>query len=125
MLSYNQLLEHLERHEQQPLLWELDKVIAHQGPLHQKDPNYQNSKYNVTVKWANGEITDEPLSVIALDAPVACAIYTKEKGLLNLPGWKRFKNIAKQQGKSFIDMNKVELRNCHRKSKYKNGIEIP
>ena len=125
MISYNQLLEHLERHEQQPLLWELDKVIAHQGPLHQKDPNYQNSKYNVTVKWSNGEITDEPLSVIALDAPVACAIYAKEKGLLNLPGWKRFKTIAKQQGKLFTDVNKVKLRNCHSKPKFKYGIEIP
>ena len=125
MLSYNQLLEHLERHEEQPLLWSLDEIIAHQGPLHQKDPNYQNSKCNVTVKWSNGEITDEPLTVIALDAPVACAIYAKEKKLLNLPGWKRFKTIAKQQGKLFADVNKVKLRNCHRKPKFKYGIEIP
>ena len=39
MISCNQLLEHLERHDQQPLPWEMDKIIAHQGPLHQKDPN--------------------------------------------------------------------------------------
>lgn len=83
MLSYNQLLDHLECHEQQPLLWELDKIIAHQGPLHQQDPNYQNFKYNVTVQLSNGETTNKPLTVIALDA-----LYAKQKGLLNLPGWK-------------------------------------
>ena len=79
----------------------------------------------MTVKWLNGEITDEPLTVIALDAPVACAIYAKEKKLLNLPGWKRFKTIAKQQGKLFTNVNKVKLRNCHQKPKFKYGIEIP
>ena len=79
MISYNQLLDHLERQDHQTLLWEMDKIIAHQGPLHQGDAKYNGSKYNVTVLWSNGEKTDEPLSVIALDAPVACAVYNKKE----------------------------------------------
>lgn len=125
MISYNQLLEHLECHEDQPLLWEMEKIIAHQGPLNQHDPNYQGSKYNVTVLWSNGERTDEPLSIIPLDAPVACTTYSKKKEILHLPGWKRFKNLDQQQGRMFTDVNKVKLRNCHTRSRFKYGIEIP
>ena len=96
MITYNQLLDYLERYEQQSLLWELNKIIVHQGPLHQQDSNYQESKYNVTVQWSNRETINEPLFMIAIDAPIACAIYVKEKNILDLPGWKRFKRIVYQ-----------------------------
>ena len=35
-------------------------------------------KYNVQVEWETGEITFEPLSIIAADDPVTCAAYAKE-----------------------------------------------
>ena len=34
------------------------------------DPDWKGSKYNVQVEWETGEITFEPLSIIAADAPV-------------------------------------------------------
>jgi hypothetical protein len=40
------------------------------------------------VEWENGEITSEPLAVIATDNLVMCAIYMKENDILDLPGWK-------------------------------------
>jgi len=40
------------------------------------------------IEWENGEITSEPLTLIAADNPVTCAIYAKENGLLDLDGWK-------------------------------------
>jgi hypothetical protein len=49
------------------------------------------------IEWENGEITKEPLKIIAADDPVSCAIYVRENGLLDKPGWKRFKHIAKQE----------------------------
>jgi hypothetical protein len=49
------------------------------------------------IEWENGEITTEPLALIATDDPVTCAIYAREHGLLDKPGWKRFKNIAKHE----------------------------
>ena len=49
------------------------------------------------VEWETGEITEEPLSVIAADDPVTGAAYAKKHNMLNLPGWKRFKNIARNQ----------------------------
>ena len=46
------------------------------------------------VEWENGEITTEPLNLIAADDPVTCAIYAKDNDLLSLPGWKRFKSTS-------------------------------
>ena len=40
------------------------------------------------VEWETGEITDEPLSLIAVDDPVTCAEYAKKHDLLQLDGWK-------------------------------------
>ena len=37
------------------------------------------------VEWETGEITEEPLSIIAQDDPVTCATYAKEHNLLHLP----------------------------------------
>ena len=52
--------------------------------------------YNVQVEWETGEITFEPLSIIAVDDPVACAAYAKENELLALEGSHRFRNLAKK-----------------------------
>jgi hypothetical protein len=45
------------------------------------------------MEWENGEIAEEPLAIIVADDPVTCAIYAKEKGLLDKEGWKA--NISK------------------------------
>ena len=74
-------------------------IIAHQGSLLPTDPDYKGSRYNVLIEWATGETTFEPLTVIAKDAPVVCAIYAKEKGLLDTVGWKQFNLLAKCQKK--------------------------
>ena len=42
----------------------------------------KEAKYNVQVEWETGEITFEPLSIIAADDPVTCAAYAKENDLL-------------------------------------------
>ena len=110
ILSYNDLVDHIQRIEDQDIFWELKQVVAHEGPLNKNHPNYKGSKYNVKVEWENGETTEELLSVIAVDAPVACAIYAKRKGLLNTEGWKCFKRIAARQGKHFLEVNKAKLR---------------
>ena len=48
------------------------------------------------MEWETGEITYEPLSIIAADDPVTCAAYAKENDLLALEGWHRFTNHAKK-----------------------------
>ena len=47
--------------------------------------------------------------MIAADNPVTCAIYARDKDLLNKPGWKRFKKLAKRQKKLFHMVNQAKL----------------
>ena len=56
-------------------LYRFRAIIGHQGPLLASDPDRKGSKYNVQVEWETGEITFEPLSIIAADDPVTCAAY--------------------------------------------------
>ena len=66
-------------------LYRFRAIIGHQGPFLASDPDWKGSKYNVQVEWETGEI--EPLSNIAADDPVTCAVYAKENDLLALEGW--------------------------------------
>ena len=99
IMSYNDILQHIEQDTEDPIIWKFKRITAHQGPLNSKHPDWKGSTYNVMIEWENGEITAEPLSLIAADDPTTCAIYARENNLLHLPGWKRFKGIAKRQKK--------------------------
>jgi hypothetical protein len=52
------------------------------------------------MEWDGGEITREPLKIVAPDDPVSCAIYARENDLLYKPVWKRFKQVAKREKSS-------------------------
>ena len=101
LISYNQLLEHLENAQDhdmgidQELYW-FRAIIGHQDPLLVSDTDWKCSKYNVQVEWQTGEITFEPLSIIAADDPVTCAAYAKESDLLAIEGWHTFRSLAKK-----------------------------
>ncbi len=77
--------------------WAFRKIIGHQK-IHQDHPDYKGSSYNIRILWENGDETIEPLIEFAKDAPVECALYTKENNLLETVGWKRFKPIARREG---------------------------
>ena len=62
-------------------LYKLRVIVGHEGPLEVTDSNWIGSKWNVQVNWETGEISFEPLSVIAADDPITFAAYAKEKNL--------------------------------------------
>ena len=68
--------------------------------------------------------SDEPLSSIAADEPVACALCAKKKGLLNQPGLKQFKRTSKHHSKHFREANEAKIRQCFSEPKCKCGIEV-
>ena len=111
--------------EDNDIVWKFKEIIGHQSPLSQSHKDYKGSMYNLTIMWENGETSTEPLSLIAADDPVSCAIYTRKKNLINLPGWKRLKGLAKMQGKLFWLINQVKFWNFGSKPKFKYGFEIP
>jgi hypothetical protein len=97
IMSYNDLLHSLEKDgETEDIVWRFfRRITGHQSPLTPKDKDWKGSSYNVMIEWENGEITTEPLAIIAADDPVTCAIFARDNNLLDLAGWKRFKGTAK------------------------------
>ena len=109
ILTYNELMDHLHKLEDGPIMWELRKIVSHQGPLDKNHPNYMGSPYNVGVKWENGEILKERLSIIVDDAPVECAIYALQQHLPANQGWNRYKDILNSKEKYFMKLIKQKL----------------
>ena len=75
-------------------------------------------------KWETGEIKEEPLSIRAADDPVTCAAYAKKHNLLNLPGWKRFENIARNQKSLTRAIIQTKIRQVRRSATYQFGYQI-
>ena len=114
IVAYNNIIAHIEKDFDESSdgtdrLYKFRDITAHQGPLISTDRSYKGSKYNVLVEWETGETTYEPLDLIAKTDPVTCAIYAKRNGLLNTPGWKRFKPIVKNQKKLTRMINQTRL----------------
>ena len=102
-MSYVQILDHLDHQEQQDDLYKVRAITGYQGPLSPQDENYKGSKYNVMVEWETGEITDEPLSLIAADDPVT---YADQKQLTRA-------------------INQSKIRQVRRSAVYQFGFLIP
>ena len=72
-----------------------------------------------------GEITFEPLSIIAADDPVTCAAYAKENYLLALEEWRRFRSLAKKDKVLAIAIKQSKIRQVRRSQTYMFGCLIP
>ena len=115
ILAYNEILDIIQDQydkeqtntDQQ---WTIKDITAHEGPLSPKHPNYKGSKYNVLVQWEDGSKTMEPLDIIAKDDPVSCAKYAKDYNLLEVPGWKRFRRLAKIENTFKRIVNQARLK---------------
>ena len=77
------------------------------------------------LEWEIGEITEEPLSIIAQDNPVTCATYAKEQNLLHLPEWYKLTHIAKHQETLTRAINQTKIRQVRRSATYQFGYLIP
>ena len=77
------------------------------------------------VEWETGEITEEPLSIIAQDDPVTCAAYAKEHSPLHLLRWTKLKHIAKHQKTLPRAINQTKIRQARRSATYQFGYVIP
>ena len=129
LISYNQLLEHLENAQGNDMgmdqkLFKFRAINGHQGPLIASDPDLKHSRYNVQVEWETGEIAFEPLSIIAADDPVTCAD-DKENDLLALEGWNRLRNLAKKDNMHARAIKQRKIRQVRRSQTCMFGYRIP
>ena len=94
-------------------------------PLKPGDASFKGSKYNILVVWEDGSRTYEPLHIIGVDCPVVCAQYTKRNGLHDALGWKRFRNIAKNEKKMTRMLNQAKLSSYRRAHQNQFGYKVP
>ena len=130
LISYNQLLEQKKPAQDNDMgmdqeFFKFRAIVGPQGPLAASDPDWKGSKYNVQVEWETGEITFEPLSIIAADDPVTCAAYAKEHDLLAVEGWCRFRNLAKKDEVLGRAIKQSEIRQVRRSQTYMFVYLIP
>ena len=130
LITYNQPLDHLEQAVEQDnsmdqVLYRFRAIICHEGPLKATDPNWKGSKWNVQIEWETGEITFEPLRVIAADDPITCAAYAKQQNLYNLDGWKRFRHLIKKEKQLTRAIKQSKIRQVRYAKKCMFGILIP
>ena len=123
-------MDHLEQAEEEDNfmdqeLYRFRGIIGHEGPLTATDPNWKGNKWNVQIEWETGEVTFEPLSVIAADDPITCAAYAKEKNLYNLDGWKRFRHLIKKEKQQTRAIKQSIIRQVRHSKKYMFGFLIP
>ena len=77
------------------------------------------------MEWETGEVTFEPLSMIAADDPVTCAAYAKQHDLLALEGWHRFKSLTKKDKVLTRAIKQSKIRQVRRSQTYMFGYLIP
>ena len=106
-------------------LYRFRTIIGHHWSLLASDPDWTGSKYNVQVEWKTGDITFEPLSIMAADDPVACAAYAKENDLLALEGWCRVRNLAEKDKVLARAIKQSKIRQVRRSQTYMFGYLIP
>ena len=100
-------------------------IDGNYGPLKKGDLEYKGSSWNVKVNWENGSSTYEPLHFFAKCDPVICSLYASKNNLLDTPGWKQFKNLAKAQRKLLCMENQDKLKCFRSQSTYSLGVRVP
>jgi len=114
----NKRLEEVEDKDAHETLWFLENIVGHRL-------NHDKRKHSVKVRWSTKEETWEPLDIIAVDDPVACAKHAKENDLLELPGWKRFKRLAAHEKKFIRMLHQAYASKKKNATKHVFGVRIP
>ena len=97
IVTCNEILNHIDNSEEDdPIEWIFKETTCHEGLLSRTHPNYKGSPYNLVIAWENGEISTEPLSMVAADDPVSCAVHARHNNLLGQPEWKKFNSLVKK-----------------------------
>jgi hypothetical protein len=71
---YNKMLEYITKDKESDITWKFQKIVSHEGST-------RGSQYDLLIEWDNGEITKQPLKIIAADDPVTWAIYARERAV--------------------------------------------
>ena len=111
IMSYNQLMDYIQKETDPDSLFSFRDIVAHQGPLE--------------VEWESGEVTYEPLTLISKDDPITCAVYAKKHDLLDTTGWKHPKRYAKTSKRLIRAVKQSRIRQVRASARYQHGFQVP
>jgi hypothetical protein len=107
IITYNELMDFIEKNQgNDAIVWQFRHIVGHQGPLLWHDKDYNGSRFNVLVEWENGEITTEPLSVIAADDPVTCAVMQENMTFLMSKDGNISRTLLSARNISYVSLNR-------------------
>ena len=89
------------------------------------DARHKGSKCDVKVMWEDGSVTWEPLTAMTAADPVTSAAHAKEHDLLNAPGWKKPRRIARRAKVLQRMMNNSKRAQRCDAVVHKFGVRIP
>ncbi|MGH7974690.1 MAG: hypothetical protein ACREBR_04130, partial [bacterium] len=128
IMVYNDLVQLVDRQitddpDDGERVWIYDDISDHR-PIRGR-----SNQWEVLVKWATGEQSWEPLSVIHSTDPVTLAKYAKENNLLDKDGWKRYRAMCKDEKRYVRMLRQATLQkaraatNGDNRTKY--GVKVP
>ena len=79
-----------------PTQYSFERIMAHEGPLHVQHKRYKGHKFNLKIKWSNGQTSWEPLHNFFEDQPDEVADYARDKNMLGNPYWSMVRDYSLQ-----------------------------
>jgi hypothetical protein len=125
VVSFLSNVHEVDQYDEDSDIQQFKDIVDHEGPLNPNHPNYKGSKYNLRIEWEDGDYTFEPLCTIGADDPVSVAIYANQNNLLDEPGFKRFRRIAREQASMSTSVFKSYQAFNARLLKFKFGYQVP
>ena len=131
IVDYNDIVDYIEQDDNfDGGHFKFENILDHEGPLNKDHKRYKGCTWNVLIEWTTGEKTWEPLympdkSGIGDTDHVTTAIYASKKGLLDTPGWKKYKKIAKSQKNLMRFAKQAKLHSFRTKPIYMYGFLVP
>ena len=129
IIGYNELCDLVaEQHDREIAgeheMFAFREILDHKN-VKKGDPNYMGSSTNVLVLWEDGSQTWEPLATMIAADQVTLAAYAKENGLLESPGWKKLRRIARRAKLLKRMMNASKKSQKNNSVRYKFGVRVP
>ena len=129
IIGYNELSDIVDRQHQEEAegsapIWTFKSILDHKK-VSPGTPEYKGSSYNVFVLWEDGSKTWEPLNMVSKDDPVTLAAYAKDHDLLETPGWKFLRRIAKREKVLKRMLNQARRQSKNDSIRYQFGVQVP
>ena len=123
IMTYNAILEHLNKHVE--ATQDQDDGFARHIYKAIVGHKKVKGKWMLKILWDDESVDWRGLDVMGSDDPVTVARYAYDHDLLEEPGWKRFKKYAKNKQKYIRMLKQARLRAARTAPLYKFGVQVP